>query len=84
MKKCHFMVKEGIVLWHNISRKGIEVDKGKVEVIKKLSPPSSIKGVRIFLGHDGSNRRFIKDFSKISKSLCQLLQHNIPFNFDNQ
>ena len=52
-ENCHFMVKEGILLGHRISEKGIEVDRAKVEVIKRLPPPISIKGVRSFLGHAG-------------------------------
>ncbi|KAL4346878.1 hypothetical protein GQ457_17G009040 [Hibiscus cannabinus] len=71
--KCHFMVIEGTVLGHKISSKGIEVDKVKVEVIEKLPPPTTVKGIRSFLGHVGFYRRFIKDFSKISKPLCNLL-----------
>ncbi|XP_061955587.1 uncharacterized protein LOC133677523 [Populus nigra] len=50
-KKCHFMVKEGIVLGHRISEKGIEVDRAKIEAIDKFLPPTSVKGVRSFLGH---------------------------------
>ncbi|GJS95005.1 reverse transcriptase domain-containing protein [Tanacetum coccineum] len=46
-----FMVKEGIVLGHKISKKGIEVDKAKVDVIAKLPHPTTVKGVRSFLGH---------------------------------
>ena len=76
------MVQEGIVLGHIVSKKGIEVDKAKIEVIEKLPPPSSVKGIRSFLGHVGFYRRFIKDFSKISKPLCQLLELNREFNFD--
>ncbi|RVW27322.1 Retrovirus-related Pol polyprotein from transposon 17.6 [Vitis vinifera] len=72
-EKCHFMVCQGIVLGHIISEKGIEVDKAKVELISKLLSPTTIKGVRQFLGHAGFYRRFIKDFSKLSKPLCELL-----------
>jgi len=72
-EKYHFMVKEGIVLGHQISEKGIEVDRAKIEAIDKLLPPTTVKGVRSFLGHAGFYRRFIKDFSKISKPLCSLL-----------
>ncbi|KAL4386422.1 hypothetical protein GQ457_09G016820 [Hibiscus cannabinus] len=83
-EKCHFMVNEGTVLGHRISSKGIEVDKAKVEVIEKLLPPTNVKGIRSFLGHAGFYRRFMKDFSKISKPLCNLLQQNQPFVFDKE
>ena len=76
------MVKEGIVLGHRTSEKGIEVDRAKVEVIERLPPPISMKGVRSFLGHAGSYRRFIKDFSKISHPLCKLLEKDCKFCFD--
>ncbi|GKF84288.1 reverse transcriptase domain-containing protein, partial [Tanacetum coccineum] len=50
-EKCHFMVKEGIVLGHKISKSGNEVNKAKVDVIAKLPHPTSVKGVRSFLRH---------------------------------
>ncbi|GKC53738.1 reverse transcriptase domain-containing protein [Tanacetum coccineum] len=50
-EKSHFMVKEGIVLGHKISKKGIDVDKAKVDVIAKLPHPTTVKGVWSFLGH---------------------------------
>ncbi|GJZ34024.1 reverse transcriptase domain-containing protein [Tanacetum coccineum] len=80
-EKSHFMVKEGIVLGHKISRKGIEVDKAKVDVISKLPHPTTVKGIRSFLGHAGFYRRFIKDFSKISRPMTHLLEKNTPFIF---
>ena len=52
-KKCHFMVKEGIVLGHQISERGIELDRAEIETIEKLLPPFSVKGIRSFLGHAG-------------------------------
>ncbi|GJR70296.1 reverse transcriptase domain-containing protein [Tanacetum coccineum] len=52
-EKSHFMVKEGIVLGHKISKNGIEVDKAKVDVIAKLPHPTTVKGIRSFLGHAG-------------------------------
>ncbi|KAL6346166.1 hypothetical protein AAG906_027900 [Vitis piasezkii] len=68
-EKCHFMVQQGIVLGHIISKKGIEVDKAKVELIVKLPSPTTVKGVRQFLSHAGScsgpKRRW--------KALCDLL-----------
>ena len=83
-EKCHFMVKEGIVLGHRISERGIEVDKAKIETIEKLPPPFSVKGIRSFLGHAEFYRRFIKDFSKIAKPLSNLLVQGAPFEFDDQ
>ena len=83
-EKCHFVVKEGIVLGHQISERGIEVDKAKIETIEKLPPSSSMKGIRIILGHAGFYRRFIKDFSKIAKLLSNLLIQGVPFEFDDQ
>ena len=83
-EKCHFMVQEGIVLGHRISARGIEIDMAKIEAIEKLPPPSSIKGIRSFLGHAGFYRWFIKDFSQIAKSLSSLLVQGTPFDFDEQ
>jgi hypothetical protein len=82
LEKCHFMITKGVVLGHKIFSKGIEVDKAKVEVIEKLPPPTNVKGVRSFLGHAGFYRRFIKDFSKITKPLRNLLVKDVPFNLD--
>nr|GFA34035.1 reverse transcriptase domain-containing protein [Tanacetum cinerariifolium] len=62
-EKSHFMVKEGIVLGHKISKNGIEVDKAKVNVIAKLPHPTTVKGIHSFLSHAGFYRRFIQDFS---------------------
>ncbi|GMI64212.1 hypothetical protein HRI_000090500 [Hibiscus trionum] len=81
-EKCHFMVDEGIVLGHKVSCRGIEVDRAKIEVIEKLPPPTTVKGIRSFLGHAGFYRRFIANFSKITKPLCHLLEQNRPFDFN--
>ncbi|GJS30374.1 reverse transcriptase domain-containing protein [Tanacetum coccineum] len=55
-EKCHFMCREGIVLGHKISKSRIEVDRAKVDVIAKLPYPTTVKGVRSFLGHAGFYR----------------------------
>jgi hypothetical protein len=77
------MVNEGIVLGHKISECGIEVDKAKVDAIEKMPCPKDIKGIRSFLGHACFYRRFIKDFSKISRLLKNLLQKDVPFFYDD-
>ncbi|GJX92383.1 reverse transcriptase domain-containing protein [Tanacetum coccineum] len=83
-EKCHFMVKEGIVLGHKISKTGIEVDKAKVDVIAKLPHPTTVKGIRSFLGHAGFYRRFIQDFSKIARPMTHLLEKETPFIFSKE
>ena len=77
-----FYGEEGIVLGHTISAAGLEVDQAKVVVIQTLIPPTTVKGIRSFLGHAGFYRRFIKDFSKISIPLCRLLEKYAKFDFD--
>ena len=79
-----------IVLGHEISRKGIEVDKVKTNVIAMLSITKYVKDIRSFLGHSRfyhrfflrkkSYRRFIKDFSKIARLLTNLLAKDVPFD----
>ena len=76
------MVREGIVLGHRISGRGIEVDRAKIEIIEKLPPPTSVKGVRRFLSHAGFYRRFIRDFSKVSKPLSNILMQGVSFEFN--
>jgi hypothetical protein len=77
------MVREGIVLGHIVSERGIEVDKAKIEVVERLPPPVNIKGIRSFLGHCGFYRRFINDFSYIARPLINLLTKDVPFEFDD-
>nr|GEV07729.1 hypothetical protein [Tanacetum cinerariifolium] len=83
-EKSHFMFKEGIVLGHKISKQGIEVDKTKVDVITKLPHPTTVKGIRSFLGHARFYRRFIKDFSKIARTMTRLLEKDTPFIFSQK
>nr|GEU62099.1 hypothetical protein [Tanacetum cinerariifolium] len=83
-EKSQFMVKEGIVLGHKISKNGIEVDKAKVDVIAKLPRPTSVKGIRSLLGHAGFYRRFIQDFSKIVRPITRLLEKDTPFFFSKK
>ena len=70
-EKCHFMVTQGIVLGHVVSKEGIEVDRAKVELISNLPTPKCVKDIRSFLGHVGFYRRFIKIFLCHSSSLMQ-------------
>nr|GFA90725.1 reverse transcriptase domain-containing protein [Tanacetum cinerariifolium] len=83
-EKSHFMVKEGIVLGHKIYKQGIMVDKAKVYVISKLPHPTTVKGIRSCLGHAGFYRRFIKDFSKLARSMTRLIEKDTPFIFSQE
>ena len=67
------------MLVNKISERGIEVHRAKIEAIEKMPYPRDIKGICSFLGHDGFYRRFIKDFSKTSRPLTNLLQKDVPF-----
>ena len=81
-EKCHFMVTEGIMLGYKISAVGLKVDQAKLSLIKTLMPLTTVKGSMSFLGHVGFYRIFIKDFSKISRPLCRLLERDVKFEFD--
>lgn len=81
-EKCHLMVPKGVVL--TTSTHATEVDRVKTEIIEKLPPPTFLKEVRSFLGNVRFYRRFMKDFSKISKPLCNLLEKEKPFKFDDK
>ncbi|GJY54983.1 reverse transcriptase domain-containing protein [Tanacetum coccineum] len=83
-EKCHFMVKEGIVLRHKISKSEIEVDKAKVDVVAKLPHPNSVKGIQSYLGPAGFYRRFIQDFSKIARPMTHLLEKETLFIFSKE
>ena len=80
-EKCHFMVTQGIVLGHIMSREGVEVDKAKVELISNLPTPKCVKDIWLFLGNAGFYRRFIRDFSAIACPLCNFLAKDVTFEW---
>ena len=80
-EKCHFMVTQGIVLRHIVSREGIEVDKVKVELISNLPTPKCVKYIRSFLGYAGFYRRFVRNFSAIARPLCNFLAKDVTFEW---
>nr|GEY12651.1 DNA-directed DNA polymerase [Tanacetum cinerariifolium] len=74
----------GLFLGHKFSKKRIKVDKAKVDVITKLPHPTTVKGIRSILDHVGFYRRFIKDFSKITRPITRLLEKVTPFVFSKE
>jgi len=77
------MVQHEIVLGYEISKKGLEVDKVKLDDIAKLSIAKCVKDIWSFLWHSRFYHRFIKNFSKIARSLTNLLAKDVPFIFDD-
>ena len=80
LEKVSFYGTGRVVLGHIISNSGIEADGANVEVIEKLPPPSSIRGVRSFPRHVGFYQQFIKVFSKIIKPSPICLSKMRPLN----
>nr|GEW32638.1 hypothetical protein [Tanacetum cinerariifolium] len=75
-EKSHFMVKEGIVLGHKISKQGIEVDKEKVDVISKLPHPTTVK---VYTDHSALKYLFAKKDSKARLLRWVLLLQEFTF-----
>ncbi|GKA79750.1 reverse transcriptase domain-containing protein [Tanacetum coccineum] len=80
-EKCHFIVREGIVIGHKVFGAGIEVAKAKIESLSKLPYPTNTKAIRSFLEHVGFYRRFINHFSQVGRTITQLLVKDAPFIF---
>nr|GEU66371.1 reverse transcriptase domain-containing protein [Tanacetum cinerariifolium] len=79
-EKSHFMVKEGIVLDHKISKNWIKVDKAKVDIISKLPHPTTVKVIRSFLGHADFYRSLSNTQKKIDRnSNLDCSQLDMPF-----
>ncbi|GJS06867.1 putative reverse transcriptase domain-containing protein [Tanacetum coccineum] len=74
--KCDFWISIVQFLGHVIDSQGIHVDPAKIEAVKNWASPTTPTKVRQFLGLSGYYQRFIKDFSKIAKSLTELTQKN--------
>ena len=69
---------------HVISRRGIEVDPKKVEVVLKWEIPANVFELRSFLGMAGYYRRFIEGFSMIAGLLTRLLRKDVQWQWDAQ
>ena len=80
-EKCYFMVPSSIVLGHVVSKKGIEVDQSKIDLISNFPTPKTVKDVRSFLGYAGFYKSFIQNFSVISCLLCNLLATDANFEW---
>ena len=68
-------------LGHIVGRAGLECDPNKVSAVANWIPPSTIKGVRKFLGFTGYYRRFVPDYSTVAQPLVRLLGKDCKFKW---
>jgi hypothetical protein len=82
--KCEFWLDSVKFLGHTISNEGISVDPSKVQEVMDWKPPKSVHPIRSFLGLAGYYRRFVPNFSRIAKSMTELLKKGIKFAWDEK
>ena len=71
--KCFFFKEEIEYLGHVVSGKGISTNPKKIEAVSKWPTPKTVYDVRSFLGFVGYYRRFIKNFSRITKPIREVI-----------
>jgi hypothetical protein len=81
LTKCEFWLKQVAFLGHIISKGGISVDQSKIQDVLSWNAPMSVGDIHSFLGLAGYYRRFIEGFSKISKSMIELLEMDKKFKW---
>ena len=84
LKKCEFWPEEVVFLGHVVSKEGIKVDPQKIRAIVDWPRPANVTEIRSFLGLAGYYRMFIKDFSKISSPLTNLLKKVVKFEWSSK
>ena len=78
-KKCHLFKRKTTILGHVISEEGVSCDPTKIEALKEIKTPKTVKQVRAFIGTVGYYKRFVKDFAKICRPLHNLTRKNVKF-----
>jgi hypothetical protein len=81
LSKCEFWLKHVAFLGHVISKGGISMDPSKVQNVLSWKAPMSVSDIQSFLGLAGYYRRFIEEFSKISKHMTELLKKDKQFEW---
>ena len=83
LKKCEFWLDKVSFLGHVVTKDGISVDPGKVDVVSNWRRPTTVTEIRSFLGLAGYYRRFTEGFSKIALPLTSLTQKRVKFEWSN-
>lgn len=83
LDKCEFLRTETEFLGHVITPNGIKPDPSKITKVIEWKLPTSQKEIKQFLGLTGYYRRFIKDYSKITKPLSRYLKKGTSVQVDN-
>ncbi|CAB5185100.1 unnamed protein product [Rhizophagus irregularis] len=84
LKKCKFGERNIEFLGHIVGRDGLKPNEKKVEKIKEIKIPETVKEVRSFLGLCSYYRRFIKNFARIAKPLYHLVKKDVPFKWTEE
>ena len=84
LKKCSFLQKETSFLGFRVSGRGVQAEECKVKAIRSLSPPTSVREVRSFIGMCSFYRRFIPNFSGLAKPLIDLTKKHARFRWESQ
>jgi len=84
LSKCKFLQREIEYFGYRISAGNITLNKSKVKAIQDFPQPKTLKQLRSFLGLTGYFRKFIKDYARIAKPLCDLTKKDMPFTFDEK
>lgn len=79
LSKCAFAQKRIAYLRHVISEEGVATDDSKIQSIRDLPTPSTLKELRGFLGLTGYYRKFIKHYAILSQPLSALLKKGVMF-----
>src|SRR6266498_5625807 len=81
--KCEYWLSEMAFLGHVLNKDGVAVDLNKVKEVLDWMPPKSVSEIRSFLGLAGYYRRFIENFSKIAKTMTELLKQGVKFEWSD-
>ena len=84
LEKCHFFQEQVDFLGVQLSAKGFEMERIKVETVKEWQPPRTVRGVREFTGFCNFYRQFVKNFAEIARPLHDLTKDNATWQWGPQ